>query len=70
MVANIAVEKDKYFNFDRDISANANILVKTMGRTYNFIMWFFVRDSWMALLPRWCGAVLYAIAILRLFRVI
>ena len=62
--------KEKYFDFDRGIDANANGIVKALGRAYNFIMWFFVRDSWMALLPRWCGAILYLIAILRLFRVI
>ena len=66
---NIA-EKERYFDFDRGIDANASAVMKVLNRAYNLIMWFFVRDSWMALLPRWCGAILYLIAILRLFRVI
>ncbi|HLD97586.1 MAG TPA: hypothetical protein VI934_04535 [Candidatus Nanoarchaeia archaeon] len=50
--ANTADENIKYPDLDRGIDVNAAIAVKTLKRTYNFVMWFFVRDSWMALLPR------------------
>lgn len=69
-LTNAAQESDKYFDFDRNVDINAPEVTKALRRLYNFVMWFFVRDSWMALLPRWCGAILYLIAILRMFRVI
>lgn len=65
-----AAVKEKYFDFDRGIDANANKMTKALGRAYNFIMWFFVRDSWIALLPRWGGAIMIILTLLRLVGVI
>ena len=64
--ANTAEENIKYPDLDRGIDINAAVAVKAIKRTYNLIMWFFIRDSWMALLPRWCGTILFVIAILKL----
>ncbi len=63
---NAVEENRKYPDLDRGIDANAAIAVKVLKRTYNFVMWFFVRDSWIALLPRWCGTILLVLAILQL----
>ncbi len=64
-VTNVA-EKERYFDFDRGIGTNSGKMMKALIRAYNFLMWFFVRDSWMALLPRWCGFLLFLLAILRI----
>lgn len=56
----------KYPDLDRGIDADTAIAVKALKRAYNFVMWFFVRDSWMALLPRWCGTIIIVLVILQL----
>ena len=59
-------ESRKYPDLDRDIDINDTIAVKALKRAYNFVMWFFVRDSWIALLPRWCGTIILVLVILQL----
>ncbi|MBI2143405.1 hypothetical protein HYU20_03635 [Candidatus Woesearchaeota archaeon] len=65
-----AAAKEKYFDFDRGIDANANSIVKALGKAHNFIMWFFVRDSWIALVPRWGGTLMLILTLLKLTGVI
>ena len=59
-------ENRRYPDLDRDIDINATMAVKALKRAYNFVMWFFVRDSWIALLPRWCGTIILVLVILQL----
>ena len=59
-------ENRRYTDLDRDIDINATMAVKALKRAYNFVMWFFVRDSWIALLPRWCGTIILVLVILQL----
>ncbi len=61
-----SAENVKYPDLDRGIDINSTAAAKAVKRAYNLVMWFFMRDSWMALLPRWCGIILLAIAILKL----
>ncbi|MBI2581147.1 hypothetical protein HYV85_05085 [Candidatus Woesearchaeota archaeon] len=63
---NAVEENRKYPDLDRGINTDTAIAVKALKRTYNLIMWFFVRDSWMALLPRWCGTIIIVLVILQL----
>ena len=64
--ANTAEENIKYPDLDRGVDINAATAVKTLKRTCNLVMWFFVRDSWIALLPRWCGTIIIVLVILQL----
>ena len=64
--ANTAEENIKYPDLDVGVDINAAIAVKTLKRACNLIMWFFVRDSWMALLPRLCGTIIIVLVILQL----
>ena len=65
-----AGENVKYPDLDRGIDVNSTAAAKTLKRAYNLVMWFFVRDSWMALLPRWCGTIILILVILQLTGVI
>ena len=67
-LANTAQESDRYFDFNRNVDVNATKVTKALSKAYNFVMWFFVRDSWIALLPRWCGTIMLVLTMLRLLR--
>ena len=61
-----SAEDIKYPDLDTGININSTAQAKMLKRTYNLIMWFFVRDSWMALLPRRCGTIIIVLVILQL----
>ena len=61
-----SAEDIKYPDLDAGIDINSTAPAKMLKRTYNLIMWFFVRDSWIALLPRWCGTIILFLVILQL----
>ncbi len=65
-----SAEDIKYPDLDTGIDINSTAQAKMLKRTYNLIMWFFVRDSWIALLPRWCGTIILFLVILQLTGII